>query len=251
MVNRYFIYLTYKGTRYHGWQQQPGEITIQQVVERALSLKLNESVAVTGAGRTDAGVHALIFAAHFDSEINNLHLNQYLIATLNSFLPKDIAIRSIVRVRNDASARYSALSRSYIYRITLSKEPFETDTAWRIYTEPDIEAMNISASLLCNYSDFASFCRSNSGVKTTVCSVSDCYWERDGTKLTLHIKADRFLRNMVRAVTGTMIDVGRGKISVDQFRKIVESRDRRAAGESAPAHGLYLSNIEYPENIFL
>lgn len=247
---RYFLFLKYKGTRYHGWQRQPGESTVQQVLEEALSLRLKERIAVTGAGRTDTGVHAEFYAAHFDTPQTDLHKNKNFIFSLNRFLPEDIAITGITRVVPDASARYSAISRTYKYRVARQKNPFLTDISL-LYTGPlDVDTMNIASGLLTRYSDFASFCRADSDVKTTICRVSEALWiEKEGV-LEFTITADRFLRNMVRAISGTLLDIGKGKRSGSDFAKIIEACDRKAAGQSAPARGLSLTAVIYPDEIF-
>jgi tRNA pseudouridine38-40 synthase len=247
---RYFIYLSFKGTRYHGWQRQPGSVSVQEILEKVLTLKLGEAISVTGAGRTDTGVHALTYCAHFECTNDLSGNSENLIHRLNRFLPEDIAIERIVRVHPDASARFSAVSRTYIYRILRNKEPFSTETGWYVFGDLDIEAMNRAASLLLQYNDFASFCRTNSDVKTTICRVSVACWSQSGDILEFTIRADRFLRNMVRAITGTMVDIGQGKTTVDEFRAIIEAKDRKLAGQSAPARGLFLAGIEYPSDVF-
>jgi len=248
---RYFILLSYKGTAFHGWQRQPNAMTVQQMVEQAISLKLGEEIAVTGAGRTDTGVHALCYCAHFDSIRDNLAGDSDFLFGLNSFLPPEVAINHIARVRPDASARYSAISRTYIYRILRKKDPFLADTGWCYTGMLDIESMNLAAHILMEYSDFASFCRSNSDVKTTICRISEAGWSQSSHIIEFKITADRFLRNMVRAIAGTMIEIGQGKTSTDEFRTIIEAGDRTRAGQSAPAHGLLLSDIKYPPEIFI
>jgi tRNA pseudouridine38-40 synthase len=247
---RYFIYLSFKGTRYHGWQRQPGSVSVQEVLENVLTLKLGEETVVTGAGRTDTGVHALTYCAHFDCTSDSLVRSENIIHRLNRFLPDDIAIERIVPVRPEASARFSAITRTYIYRILRKKEPFSTETGWHVYGDLDVEAMNSAASLLLQFSDFASFCRTNTDVKTTICRVSEAVWSQNSDILEFRISADRFLRNMVRAITGTMVDIGQGKTTVEEFRAIIEAKDRTSAGQSAPARGLFLAGIEYPSEIF-
>lgn len=248
---RYFIFLSYKGTGFHGWQRQPKAKTVQQLIEQVISLKLGEEIAVTGAGRTDTGVHALNYCAHFESERTDLAGDDDFLFSLNSFLPPEVAIDKIARVRPDASARYSALSRTYIYRILRKKDPFLADTGWCYTGMLDIESMNRAAHILMEYNDFASFCRSNSDVKTTLCSISKAEWSQSRHILEFKITADRFLRNMVRAIAGTMIEIGQGKTSTDEFRSIIEAGDRTRAGQSAPAHGLMLADIKYPQEIFI
>ncbi|MBE0676407.1 MAG: tRNA pseudouridine(38-40) synthase TruA [Bacteroidales bacterium] len=247
---RYFIFLSYRGTNYHGWQRQPGSPTVQQLLERVLSLKLGNETAVTGAGRTDAGVHASFYCAHFDAAREDLAGNSDFTYGLNRFLPPDVAIDRIVRVASNASARYSALSRTYVYRIIRRKDPFTTETGWHYSGELNVSLMNEASAILLEYNDFASFCRSDSDVKTTICKIESATWVENDSALEFHITADRFLRNMVRAITGTMIEIGQGKISLQDFRQIIESHDRTRAGQSAPAKGLFLTGVQYPPEIF-
>jgi tRNA pseudouridine38-40 synthase len=248
---RYFIHLNFKGSRYHGWQRQPGSPSVQELLERVFSLKLGEEISVTGAGRTDTGVHALNYYAHFDSLHEDLGNNPDFIYQLNSFLPPDIAICRIIKVQPDASARFSAISRTYIYRVVRQKDPFHTETGWYIFGDLDISSMNLASSMLLEYNDFASFCRSHTDVKTTLCKISEAYWSQTEHILEFRITADRFLRNMVRALTGSMIDIGQGRSDINNFRSIIEAKDRKMAGQSAPARGLFLAGVEYPVEIFL
>lgn len=244
-MHRHFVQLCFKGTRYHGWQIQPNAISIQEVLENAFSILLQERIGVVGAGRTDTGVHASFYVLHFDTanEISNF---QKLIYRLNSILPSDIAIRNIWEVPPDAHARFSALSRTYKYFITLEKDPFVTNTHFYLRLTPDVDKMNEAARLLMNYTDFTSFCRLHSDVKTNLCEISRAQWEKENNRLVFTIKADRFLRNMVRAIVGTLLDVGKGKISLEDLQRIIEIQNRGAAGTSAPAHGLFLADVEYP-----
>jgi tRNA pseudouridine38-40 synthase len=247
---RYFVFLSFKGTNYHGWQRQPVSTTVQQILERDLSLKLGENIVITGAGRTDTGVHAEFFCAHFDSIREDLEGNHDFVYRLNRFLPPDIAIDRLARVVSDAHARFSAISRSYAYRIIRRKNPFLTETGWFYSGDLDTCLMNEAAAILTEYHDFASFCRSDSDVKTTLCRIKEAKWNEKDSILEFHITADRFLRNMVRAITGTMVEIGQGKTSLTEFRNIVDARDRSRAGQSAPAQGLFLTGIEYPPEIF-
>ncbi len=247
---RYFVFLSYLGTGFHGWQRQPKAKTVQQLLEEVFSLKLGETISLTGAGRTDTGVHALSYCAHFDSAREDLAANDDFVFGLNRFLPSGVAVDSIVRVRSDASARYSAISRTYVYRILRKKDPFLAETGWCYTGELDIESMNKAASILMEYSDFASFCKSDTDVKTTICRINEANWSQNGHILEFRITADRFLRNMVRAIAGTMIEIGLGKTSVEEFRSIIEAGDRTRAGQSAPAHGLLLTGVTYPAEIF-
>lgn len=251
MTSRYFIFLSFKGTNYHGWQRQPKSVTVQKVLEDALSLILNDKISLTGAGRTDAGVHALIFCAHFDSQNEGLSANTRLITRLNRYLPHDIAVQSIRKVVPGANARFSAISRTYQYYISRAKDPFKTETSWFLNYRLNIELMNEACKILTETDDFASFCKLHSDNKTSECRIYHASWAEDEGSLIFTIKADRFLRNMVRAVVGTMINIGKGKLVTVDFARIIQSRNRSSAGMSAPARGLFLTDIEYPEEIFI
>jgi tRNA pseudouridine38-40 synthase len=248
---RYFIFISYKGTSYHGWQIQPNSVTVQKILDDALSTVLSEKIATIGAGRTDTGVHALLFCAHFDSISPDLASDSKLIFRLNRFLPEDISVNSIRKVVPDANARYSAVSRTYRYNISRIKDPFLNNSSWFLYGNIDTAAMNKACKLLVNYSDFTSFSRLHSGTKTNICKIYFATWEENDNHLFFTIKADRFLRNMVRAIVGTMVEIGFGKISLPDFEKIILAKDRGRAGKSAPANGLFLADIEYPQEIFL
>ena len=251
LKTRYFIRLSYKGTHYHGWQVQPNSGTIQEIMNQDMSLILDEKIEVTGAGRTDTGVHASVFYAHFDSSKSNLDKETDLLFRINSKLPKDIAVQEIMKVSYDAHARFSALSRTYEYRITRKKDPFMTEFAHYIYGDLDFESMNKAAYLLTDVSDFTSFSKVDTDVKTNICKVMRADWHFDPDKMIFTIKADRFLRDMVRAIVGTMLDIGFGRTTLNEFRTIIEAKNRSAAGNSAPAKGLFLTDIQYPEGIFL
>jgi tRNA pseudouridine38-40 synthase len=245
MSQRYFLQLSYKGTRYHGWQVQPNAISVQEVMEKALSLILREEISVVGAGRTDTGVHASFFVLHFHSEKEGWDEND-LVHKLNRFLPSDIAVQRIWKVDSDDHARFSAVSRTYKYYITTVKNPFRSETSYYYPGKLDVEKMNQAARVLLGYDDFTSFSRLHTDVKTNRCKIVQAEWTTKGTQLIFTIKADRFLRNMVRAIVGTLLEIGRGKLSVDDFREIIERKDRGAAGASAPAQGLFLVDITYP-----
>jgi len=249
--NRYFIFFSYRGTFYHGWQVQPRSITVQQTLDNTLSTILNESIKTTGAGRTDTGVHALAFCAHFDSMKADLMLRNNLIYRLNRFLPKDISISRITKVNDDAHARFSAVSRTYRYYISGIKDPFREDLSWYINGNLDIISMNKACRLLLKHEDFTSFSRLHSDTKTNLCKIFHAEWTERENMLVFTIKSDRFLRNMVRAITGTMVDIGRGKTSIKQFDEMIKAKDRCKAGKSAPAAGLFLEDIEYPREIFI
>jgi tRNA pseudouridine38-40 synthase len=251
MSSRYFIFLRFKGTNYHGWQLQPGSVTVQKIIDEALTLITGEKTTTTGAGRTDTGVHASFFCAHFNSCHDDLDSGKNLVYRLNRFLPKDISITSIRKVLQDANARYSAVSRTYEYTISLTRDPFLHDFSWYLYGDIDIAEMNRASRLLLPCSDFTSFSRLHSDNKTNICRIYHAYWKKDDGNLVFTIRADRFLRNMVRAIVGTLIEVGKGKLSVPGFKEIIDARDRSAAGTSAPAKGLFLTGIEYPGEIFM
>jgi len=245
---RYFIEIAYNGTNYFGWQRQPDAISVEEVLENALSTLLRKELKVVGAGRTDAGVHAKQLFAHFDFEaIEEL---PKLVFRLNSFLPKDISVKNIFRVKEDAHARFNASEREYEYIISLEKNPFLEGFAYQIHQKPDVDLMNVAAASLLDYQDFQCFSRSNTDVKTYNCSIKKASWKEENNQLVFTIAADRFLRNMVRAIVGTLLDVGFGKTSLDEFHEIVRKKNRVHAGSSAPANGLYLTKVLYPENIF-
>lgn len=245
---RYFIRFAYKGTSFHGSQTQPNGVTVQETMEQAFATILRTPVALTFAGRTDAGVHAEQMVAHFDWP-KDLPAN--LVGRLNNLLPASIAVEAINPVVDDAHARFDATSRTYHYRITLRKDPFLSETRTRLSGTLDFEAMNRAAAHLLGVHDCASFCRTHTDVKTTICDVREARWIRENDhEATFVITADRFLRNMVRAVVGTLLEVGRGKLTEQQFQAVILAQDRRAAGHSAPAEGLFLVNITYPEHIY-
>ena len=240
---RYFIELSYKGTNYHGWQMQRDATSVQEEINKAISTILQEEIQVVGAGRTDAGVHASQMFAHFDTLAN---LSDEHIYKFNSILPNDIVIHSIKNVLDDKHARFDAISRSYEYRIYLGRNPFLLETTWQFYQkELDLEKMNEAASILQEYEDFESFSKVKTDVKTFNCEVTKAAWKQEGEYLTFYITANRFLRNMVRAIVGTLIEVGLGKKSIQDFRQIIESKKRSEAGLSVPAQGLFLTKIKY------
>lgn len=245
---RYFLELAYQGAAYHGWQRQPNAISVQEKVEASLATLIRKPIEVVGAGRTDTGVHAKQLFAHFDTETE---LDQEFVFKMNSLLPKDIAVRSIRKVQAEAHARFDALSRSYEYHIVLEKDPFSLGSAYFVKRELEVEKMNRAAKILMEYSNFQCFSRSRTDVKTYNCKIAHAYWEEKENGLIFHIRADRFLRNMVRAIVGTLLEIGLGKMEVDDLRGVIESRSRSEAGASVPAHGLYLTQVEYPQEIFL
>lgn len=240
--------LAYNGANFHGWQSQPNASSVQQSVERALTVVMREPIAVTGAGRTDAGVNAAMMVAHFDAErpISDVPT---LIRRLNSILGNDIAVYSVFRVADDAHARFDATSRTYKYFVTTEKSPFHCAFSWYCRTPLDFELMNEAAAKLLDYTDFTSFSKLHTDVATNNCRVTHARWEQEDDRRVFTITADRFLRNMVRAVVGTLVEVGRHKIGVDDFCRIIEKKDRCSAGTSMPGNALFLWNVTYPYNI--
>lgn len=251
MKHRYFIQLSYDGTLYHGWQRQPNGITVQSKLEEVLTTILREPIITTGAGRTDTGVHARYFIAHFDSTHADLKSDSNYIHRFNQLLPKDIAVQNIFPVKKDTHARYSAISRTYKYYIVSEKDPF--NNKYSFYYKPflDIEAMNLGSEILKEYHDFTSFSKLHTNVKTNNCTIHEAYWTRNSNTLIFTITADRFLRNMVRAIVGTLIELGKGKISSDNLRLIISNKNRNTAGTSVPAAGLFLEHIDYPRDLYV
>ena len=280
---RYFITFTYNGTNYCGWQRQPNGIAVQEELEKALTTILRTPIELTGAGRTDAGVHALNMVAHFDipndilppylqesdSKIRQRSysppvlggvprsgegvINEYkkLINNLNSLLPYDIAVKKIEKVTDEAHARFDALSRKYEYHIITHKNPFLKEQACRIHFPLNIELMNEAAKILFEYEDFTSFSKLHTDVKTNNCTIMEAYWEKRSEELVFTIKANRFLRNMVRAIVGTLMEIGRERLTIESFRQVIEAKNRCSAGHSVPACGLYFIEAEYPKSIHL
>ena len=247
---RYFVFLSYDGTNYHGWQIQPNASSIQQCLNEALTTLLRAQIEVTGAGRTDAGVHAHAMAAHFD--IDHEIDGQWLTDKLNRLLPQDIAVASVIRVRDNAHARFDAKSRTYHYWIYTQKNPFYRHYATRITYPLDFDKMNAAAEMLLHVSDFTSFSKLHTDTKTNFCKVTKARWSKIDTDLwQFEITADRFLRNMVRAVVGTLIQVGRGALSLDDFKQVIDCKNRCAAGDSMPGNSLSLVDVVYDDDIFL
>ncbi|MBT5089518.1 MAG: tRNA pseudouridine(38-40) synthase TruA [Flavobacteriales bacterium] len=245
---RFFIEFSYKGTNYHGWQVQPNANTVQAEINKALSCILNAKIEVAGAGRTDAGVHAKQMFAHFDYDKEfDFHTT---ITKLNSFLANDIAVRSFFKVKEATSSRFDALSRIYHYNIVQQKNPFKT-TAYFVHKPLDVKQMNLACQYLLGKQDFTSFSKANTQTFTNNCNVILANWQWQDEELIFTIKADRFLRNMVRAIVGTLLEVGLGKIKEGQVKEIIAQRDRCMAGASVPANALFLNEIEYPKDIFL
>lgn len=251
-MQRYFIYLAYDGTNYHGWQIQPNGISVQECLMKALSTFLRCEIEVVGAGRTDAGVHASLMVAHFDYE--GLLDTVSVTDKLNRLLPPDISVYRACHVKPDAHARFDATARTYKYYVTTAKYPFNRQYRCRIFNPLDYERMNEAARTLYEYADFTSFSKLHTDVKTNICHITHAEWTKaadDDSTWVFTIRADRFLRNMVRAIVGTLIEVGRGKLSVEDFRRIIEQKDRCKAGTSAPGNALFLVNVEYPADIFV
>ncbi|PWE00664.1 tRNA pseudouridine(38-40) synthase TruA [Marinilabilia rubra] len=247
---RFFIEMAYNGADFHGWQKQPNATTVQETLEEVLSKVFRESVSVTGAGRTDTGVHASYFVAHFDLEALPFE-EKLILHKVNSLLPQGIAVYSVSGVSDDAHARFDAVNRTYEYHIVLQKNPFYSGLTYRPWFHPDIDLMNLAAERLKDYSDFTSFARLHGGNKTNLCNIEKAFWENRGDRYVFVVSADRFLRNMVRAIVGTLLEVGRGKVAVDDFSGIIEAKDRSHAGTSAPGQGLFLTDIKYPEKVFV
>lgn len=252
-MNRYFLQLSYFGKNFNGWQAQKNiASTVQEIIEKNLSIVLQEQIEIVGCGRTDAGVHAKDYFAHFDSAKSDLAINKYLwLNKLNRICPADIAFHDLIKVQEDASARFQAISRTYEYHIHKKKNVFLTEQSWLCAVDFDVNKMNEAAAYLLEVTDFTSFSKVNTQTHTNNCTVTIANWKQEGNRLVFTIKANRFLRNMVRAVVGTLLDVGEGKTSIDEFKQIVQSKNRSSAGKSVPAHGLYLTHIEYPETIFI
>ncbi|MBR1784851.1 MAG: tRNA pseudouridine(38-40) synthase TruA [Bacteroidales bacterium] len=247
-MGRYFLHMAYNGANYCGWQTQPGLPTVQQTLEDSLATLLRQQVGVVGCGRTDSGVHASDFYAHFDCDGVEPDCGQ-LAFKLNNLLPADIAVFSIARVADNAHARFDATARTYRYYVSRKRLPFKQGQYCRIYFDPDVDLMNRAADVLMEYDDFTSFAKLHTQVKTNICHLTEARWTTTEDGLVFTITSNRFLRNMVRSVTGTLLDVGRGKITIDGLRQIVERKDRCAAGASMPACGLFLCKVNYPESL--
>jgi tRNA pseudouridine38-40 synthase len=241
---RYFITLSFDGTAYHGWQIQPHSVSVQEELQKALSTLLRMPVEVVGAGRTDTGVHARKMVSHFDI---NAELDcQQLVYKLNKLLPRDIAVQHVEQVSDDMHARFSAKSRTYHYYVHLGKNPFLRSYSWQLYGYPDFELMNKAAVVLMEYMDFTSFSKVNTDTKTNDCTITEAHWDRVGEgQWRFTITANRFLRNMVRAIVGTLMEVGRGRMTIEQLRQVIEAKDRCRAGDSVPGNALFLVDVKY------
>jgi len=257
-TQRYFIELSYDGTNYHGWQTQPNAVAVQEVLDKTLATVLRQPIETVGCGRTDTGVHAKEFFAHFDVETIDdrpwtiddrpwtIDETAAVVRSLNSILPKDIAIKNIFPVAAEAHARFDATLRSYEYHIHFNKDPFKTGYSWELRDKPDVELMNEAAVIIMQYTDFSCFSKSNTQVKTNNCKISNAEWLIKDDGIVFQISADRFLRNMVRAIVGTLLMVGRKEIEPETVRTIIESKNRSNAGMSVPACGLFLTQVSYP-----
>tara|TARA_B100000989_G_scaffold298756_1_gene289632 strand:- start:2130 stop:2906 length:777 start_codon:yes stop_codon:yes gene_type:complete len=247
---RYFLEFSYAGSAYHGWQRQPNAISVQEVMEDALNTLIKQITSLTAAGRTDTGVHAKQMFAHFDGVIYE-NDREALIFRLNQFLPQDIAIHNIREVHPEAHARYDALNRTYEYHLNDLKTPFKQGFSYSLYQPLNFDNMNTAASLLLEYEDFECFSKSNSDVKTFLCNITKAIWKKNGNEIIFTITANRFLRNMVRAIVGTLIEIGLGKKNSMHMRQIIQSKNRSLAGYSVPAEGLFLTQINYPNSIYI
>ncbi|MCH1538400.1 MAG: tRNA pseudouridine(38-40) synthase TruA [Flavobacteriaceae bacterium] len=247
---RYFMSLAYNGTPFHGWQCQPNAISVQEVLEEALTTVLRTPIKITGAGRTDTGVHAKLMVAHFDADIPQ-KVYDNLVYLLNQYLKKEIVIHSIQKVKEDAHARFDALIRTYEYHIDVQKNPFSNGLSYIFKDSLDLSKMNEAADLIKTFKDFEAFSKTNTDVKTFFCEISHAEWVKKKGGYVFTITANRFLRNMVRAIVGTLLDVGTNKTSVAEVAEIIKSKQRSNAGFSVPAHGLYLTDIQYPNNIYI
>ncbi|MDR1005858.1 MAG: tRNA pseudouridine(38-40) synthase TruA [Bacteroidales bacterium] len=247
---RYFLHLNYNGADFFGWQVQKNKPSVEQTIEKALSLLLNCDIDITGCGRTDTGVNARNFYAHFDhAELDKTGL-QTLIRRLNAFLPQSIRIFDIFKVRDDAHARFDAVSRTYSYHVRTAKNPFDSFSLYFPYSL-DTAKMNEAAALLLHYTDFTSFAKVNSQTKTNLCQITQAQWQQNGEQIVFLITANRFLRNMVRAIVGTLLDVGKGKMSLDEFEAVIKAKNRCKAGTSVKPNALFLEQITYPSSVFL
>lgn len=246
---RYFFEIAYNGKNYNGWQSQKNGIGVQTIVEDAMTKLLQEDIRIVASGRTDAGVHCE--QQYFHADIRNKINFDQLLLKLNAFLPQDITVRSIHPVKPEASARYDAVERSYRYQITRKKDPFMIDSAWHFFKDPDVPTMNKAAALLLGEHDFQCFSKVKTDVNHFLCTIHTAKWEEKGDLLIFSITANRFLRGMVRAIVGTLLDIGTGKTTMKEFESIIKSRDRKKAGANVPAFGLFLTKVKYPSSIFI
>lgn len=245
---RYFIELSYNGSKYHGWQKQKNALSVQEELEKALSTLFRQPINIMGSGRTDTGVHALQQFAHFNVDLDFTKAD--FLKRMNGLLPDDIAVLNVTSVYDNAHARFDAEFRRYEYHITFRKDPFMIGKAWHCYYNLDLEPMTVAAKYLLGKQDFECFSRKKTDVKTFVCEINNASWEQTSNGLVFHIQANRFLRGMVRAIVGTLIKIGRGQLESSSMSEIISSKDRNLAGSAAPAHGLFLSKVKYPDRIF-
>jgi tRNA pseudouridine38-40 synthase len=246
---RYFFTIAYKGTNYHGWQKQPNAIGVQQKVEEVFSKILTQPTEILGSGRTDRGVHATAQVFHVD--FNKKVEAEQLLYKANKMLPHDVALKQVKRVKEEAHARFDAISRAYQYHITTEKNPFAIDQAYIFTQKLDVGKMNLAAEKLLNYQDFESFSKVKTDVYTFDCDIFEAFWKQEQDALVFNIKANRFLRGMVRAIVGTLLEVGQNRIGVEEFENIIKSKDRKSAGRAVPPEGLYLTEVNYPKDIYI
>ncbi|MBK6265902.1 tRNA pseudouridine(38-40) synthase TruA [Marivirga sp. S37H4] len=247
-MRRYFFTIAYRGTNYHGWQKQPNAMGVQQKVEEIFSVILNQPIAIMGSGRTDSGVHATQQVFHLDLK-ETVQVDQ-LLYNANKMLPKDVALLGVKTVKSEAHARFDAISRSYQYKIITQKDPFSDDLAYYFTLKLDVEKMNKAAKILLEFRDFESFSKVKTDAFTFNCEIFEAEWKQVHEALVFHISANRFLRGMVRAIVGTLLEVGMNRISVEDFRQIIAKKNRQAAGRAVPAHGLFLTEVKYPDEIY-
>jgi tRNA pseudouridine38-40 synthase len=243
---RYFIQIAYDGSLYHGWQVQPNAVTVQELLDKAMTTVLRQPIETLGCGRTDSGVHAKDFYAHFDVEGMDENKVLNALGGINALLPYQIAAKRIIPVHDEAHARFDATARAYKYHVHFEKDPFKLNRSWLIKDRLDVQAMNEAAALLLNYTDFSCFSKSNTQTFTNNCKIVKAVFEEEEDGLVFTIEADRFLRNMVRAIMGTLVQIGKKEIDLAAFKAVIESKNRSMAGQSVPACGLYLVKIEYP-----
>lgn len=256
-MQRYFIEIAFNGGAYHGWQIQENAVSVQELVNKALTIILRQNIETTGCGRTDSGVHAIQLFAHFDLQENfqmptansKLPTANFLLRSLNSLLPYDIAVKRIIEVAPEAHARFDAVKRSYQYHIHFEKDPFKLGLSSLLRDKPNLELMNQAAAMIMEYKDFSCFSKSNTQTFTNNCHITKAKWQQVEGGMIFHISADRFLRNMVRAIVGTLLKIGRGEMMPEEIRNIIESKNRCNAGASVPACGLYLTEVKYPYEI--
>lgn len=248
---RYFLQLAYDGTTWHGWQMQPNAPTVQAEMARCLSLLLHHEIMPLGCGRTDTGVHARDFYLHFDSDNPSCYNGTRLVHRLNRMLPRSVVVYRLFSVPSESNCRFDAIARTYSYYCITEKDPFLNHYSWRLSHQPDVELMNQAAEKLLQFTDFTSFSKLHTQTATNDCKIGYARWVQHNHQLVFTIRADRFLRNMVRAIVGTLLEVGYYKLTVDDFCNIIEQKNRQQAGMSVPAHGLFLEKVEYPEDLLI